>query len=165
MRSPKDKRKNGADKATERAAIVLGSLTSEASISEYGAVLEGEHRNLFIGKVKQIINQTMKKRKKEANRAFTFESDIGPRLMFVYAREDDGFNLEQALNEFRLMKIYHDPTFLPAYIDSGIKTILWCGLRVCSNGMIEAEILYDDEGVIESIVKAGSDNSAIPYRG
>ena len=157
-------KENGAEQAAERAAVVLGSLANEASISEYGAVLEGEHRNLFIKNVKQIINQTMKKRKRDANRAFTFESDIGPRLMFVYAREDDGFDLETALNEFRLMKIYHDPTFLPAYIDSGIKTILWCAIRMTPQGRIEAQVMYDDEGVIESIVKAGSDENAIPWR-
>jgi hypothetical protein len=130
-------------------------------------MLEVEHFGVFVKQVKQILNQTNKGRKPFNTRSFTYDASDGKtKVLFVYARARDGTDLRKQLLEWRLSKIYLDPTFLPVFIDGGGDEIVWIGVRPLDKGKrLEIEMAYDDEEKIESIRIAGNDENAIPYTG
>jgi hypothetical protein len=107
----------------------LKRLCTETGNEEWCEIID-EHEKTLKKAMKSAVNQTKKGRKVFQKRDFMEDRITSDAAIFGYFRGQDFSDLEWELLSYRKSRMLLDPTFLPFYIDQGIKQILWFGVRI-----------------------------------
>ena len=122
--------KTGKTQADEdRILEQLKRLCTETESEEWCDIID-EHDKTLKRVMKSAVNQTKKGRKVFQTRDFMEDRITSDAAIFGYFRGQDNSDLEWELLSYRKSRMLLDPTFLPFYIDQGIRRILWFGVRI-----------------------------------
>ena len=113
----------------DRIIVALKKLCTETGDDEWHNIID-KHATVIKRAMRPAVNQTKKGKKVFEKRDYTLIRDEDSKAILGYFRGQDDTDLEHELLTYRKSRMVLDPTFLPFYIDQGVSSILWFGVRL-----------------------------------